>query len=167
MRAPTTTSVAAVLLAASLSTAAGLAQTTQSPPGEQPPRAETRARLLDGRMAMVKETLRLNEGQLKLWAPVEQQIRANAARRQKLREERLQRRQDGAAAPPLPDRIDRAAQRMSERADRLKAFNDVFKPFYASLNDEQKALSHIVLRGMQGGRGHHRRWAGHREPRQN
>lgn len=166
MRVPITPSVAAVLLAASFSAAPVLAQ-TQSPTEGQPPRAEARARLLDGRMAMVKETLRLNEAQLKLWAPVEQQIRTNSAKRQKLREEREQRRQAGPAAPPLPDRIDRAAQRASERAERLKAFNDVFRPFYASLSEEQKALSHIVLRGVQGGRGLHRRWTGHRAPGQN
>jgi len=155
MKVPFTPSAISVLLATSLLTA-GLAQTQPQPEGQRPS-PEARARLLDGRMSMVKETLKLSDAQLKLWAPVEQQLRANAAEHEKRREERLKRRQDGAAARALPDRLDRAAQRASRRAERLKAFNDVFKPFYASLSEEQKTLSHIVLRSVQGGRGFHDR----------
>ena len=156
MKVPFTPSAIAVVLATSLLTA-GVAQTQPQPEGQRLS-PEARARLLDGRMAMVKETLKLSDAQLKLWAPVEQQIRANAAERAKRREERLKRRQEGAAARELPDRLDRAAQRASQRAERLKAFNDAFKPFYASLNEEQKALSYIVLRSVRGGRGFHDRW---------
>jgi len=45
---------------------------------------------------------------------------------------------------------------MAQRAERLKAFNAVFRPFYESLNDEQKAIAGVVLRS-----GHHggHRWA--------
>ena len=92
MKVPITPSAIAVVLATSLLTAS-LAQ-TQPPPERQRPSPEARARLLDGRMAMVKETLKLSDAQLKLWAPVEQQIRANAAEREKRREERLKRRQE-------------------------------------------------------------------------
>ena len=35
---------------------------------------------------------------------------------------------------------------MAKRAVDMKAFADVYRPFYASLSDEQKALSRIVLR---------------------
>ena len=42
---------------------------------------EARSRLLDGRMVMIKETLKLNDTQLRLWAPVEQHIRARTADR--------------------------------------------------------------------------------------
>lgn len=168
-----------VLLAASLPATAVLAQTQSQPPAQPQAKAqgqkqgerarlspEARARLLDGRMAMIKETLKLNDTQLRLWAPVEQQIRTSSAARQQRREERRQRREQGAAAPSLPDRLDRASQRMTQRAERLKAFNEVFKPFYASLNDEQKAVAGVVLREAQGGRGrgHGRRWADHRAP---
>ena len=168
-----------VLLAASLPATAALAQTQPQPPAAQPeakaqapeqgPRArlspEARSRLLDGRMAMIKETLKLNDTQLKLWAPVEQQMRARVADRQKRRQERAEQRQQGAAPPSLPDRLDRAAQRIGERAERLKAFNTVFKPFYASLSDEQKSLARVVLREARGGRhGFHRRWARHDAP---
>ena len=167
--------VVPVLLAASLPATVVLAQ-AQSPPSAQPqakgqdqkqhrrPRLspEARGRLLDGRMAMIKETLKLNDAQLKLWGPVEQHIRTTAAERQKRREEWMQRRQQGAAPPSLPERLDRMTQRLSKRAERLKAFNDVLKPFYASLNDEQKVLARAMLRrhAAFGGRSFfHRRWA--------
>jgi hypothetical protein len=171
--------VVPMLLAAALPATAALAQTQPQPPATQPgpkieapkqgPRTrlspEARSRLLDGRMAMIKETLKLNDTQLKLWAPVEQHIRARAADRQKRREERAERRQQGEAPPPLPDRLDRAAQRIGERAERLKAFNAVFKPFYAALSDEQKSLARVVLREATGGRhSFHRRWARHDAP---
>src|SRR5262245_7127923 len=156
MKAHFTASAIGLMLATSLVTA-GLAQTQPAPEGQRPSR-EANARLLDGRMAMVKETLKLSDAQLKLWAPVEKQIRTNASEREKRREERVKRRQEGAATRPLPERLDLVAQRASQRAERLKAFNDVFKPFYASLSDEQKALSRIVVREARGGPGFHRRW---------
>ena len=73
-----------------------------------------------------------------------------------------QRRQQGATAterPSLSDRLDRASKRMTERAQRMQAFTDAFKPFYASLSEEQKAVAGIVLRERGGMGGHARRWA--------
>jgi hypothetical protein len=125
--------------------------------------ADVRARLLEGRLAMAKTALNLSGDQLKLWTPVEQHIRTTVAERQKRWQERQQSRQSGATPqrPDLPDRLDRASERMAQRAERMKAFAAVFKPFYASLNDEQKAVAGVVLRQMRGhgmgGRSH--RWA--------
>ena len=151
-----------------------LAQQAQPPaPSSQAPAKSARAergprlspeamqRLQDGRMAMIKETLKLNDAQLKLWAPVEANLRASAVERRQVREERRQSRRDGAQAPSLPDRLDRAAAAMTKRGEQMKAFADVFKPFYAALGDEQKALAGVVLREARGGlRDHGRRWAG-------
>jgi LTXXQ motif family protein len=114
---------------------------------------EARARLQDGRIAMIKETLKLNDAQLKLFGPVEAQMRAAATARQQARAEWEQMRQQGAQRPALPDRLDRASQRMAKRAEQMKAFADAFKPFYASLSDDQKAVAGVVLH--QGGRGGH------------
>jgi hypothetical protein len=117
---------------------------------------EARARLQEGRFAMIKETLKLNDGQLKLWAPVEAQMRAAATARQQARAERSQmRQQQGAQQPSLADRLDRASQRMAKRAEQMKAFADAFKPFYAALNDEQKTLAGVVLHREHGGRRGH------------
>jgi hypothetical protein len=166
------------LLAATIPATVVLAQ---APPPQQPepqqkrerpdrPRLspDARKRLQEGRqegrITEMKQALKLNDAQLKLWAPVEQQIRASFAARQQAHqdfEQRIeQRRQQGATAPPLPDMLDRASKRMTERAQRMQAFTGAFKPFYETLSEEQKAVAGIVLRDMRGGmRGPGRRWA--------
>jgi hypothetical protein len=152
-----------VLLAAALPAVAALAQSAQ-PPSAARARlsADAVARLQDGRFAMIREALKLNDQQMKLWTPVETQMRAAAALRQKAREERMMRRQDAAsAATSLPDRLDHASQRMAERAAQAKAFAEVFRPFYASLSEDQKAVAGLVLRDARGGSGRHHRWAHH------
>src|SRR5689334_2566381 len=156
--------VAPALLATAAIPTIVLAQA--QPPAEAPSRSErqaqrpqlspqARARLQEGRFAMIKETLKLNDAQRKLWEPVEAQLRAASAERQKLREERQEARKQNSARPSLPDRLDRASERMAKRAAQMKAFAEVFKPFYASLDEEQKAVAGIVLRQARAGhRGH-------------
>jgi LTXXQ motif family protein len=168
------------LLAATIPATIVYAQ-TQSQPQPEPrqnrerpdrPRLspDTLNRLQDGRLAMMRESFKLNESQLKLWAPVEQQLRARFAARQQARQDfeqrREQRRQQSGATerPSLADRLDRASKRMTERAQRMQAFTEAFKPFYASLSDEQKAVAGIVLRERGGMGGHGRRWAMERAP---
>jgi hypothetical protein len=118
----------------------------------------------EGRITEMKEALKLNDAQLKLWAPVEQQLRASFASRRQAREDMRQRmeqrRQQGSTErPPLTDMLDRASKRMTERAQRMQAFSSAFKPFYEGLSDEQKAVAGIVLKDM---RGHGMRGPGHR-----
>jgi LTXXQ motif family protein len=161
----------AMLAAALVTAAVPAAIVFAQAPGPQRPAAlsaDARARLLDGRIAMAKTALNLTNEQLRLWAPVEQHLRASAADRDKRRAERQQARQSGATPqrPALTDRLDRASERMAQRAERMKAFAAVFKPFYASLNDEQKAVAGVVLREMRGpGRGERgHRWASRQGP---
>jgi hypothetical protein len=167
------------LLAATIPATVLLAQAPPQAP--QPPQAqerqgrgermspEVRARLRDGRIAMIKESLRLDEAQLKLWTPVEQQLRASHAAREQARQERRQRRaerREGAstATPSLADRLERRSRRMTERAQRMAAFSSAFKPFYESLNGEQKQVAVLVMRELGAGRrGYGHRWAMHRE----
>ena len=145
-----------MLLAAALP-AALFAQAQQQPPPAHRLSAETIARLQDGRFAMIKESLKLNDAQLQLFAPVEAQMRAAAAARAQWREERSKGREQGAATPPsLPDRLELASERMAERAQRMKAFAEAFKPFYASLSEEQKATANVLFSHMRAGHG---RWA--------
>jgi LTXXQ motif family protein len=155
---------AALVLPVTIPATAALAQTQAAPPsppfrmeGRSP---EVRARLFDGRMAMIKESLKLSQQQLGLWAPVEDQLRASFAARQKARAERETRRQSGERTPPaMPERLDRASQRATERAERLKALAEAFRPFYAALSDEQKAVAGVVLRPAWSDRGFgSRRW---------
>lgn len=154
------------LLAASIPAAAVLAQSQgQAPAAPRGPSLEVQTRLQDGRIAMVKEALKLNNDQLKLWAPVEEQLRASFKARQDARAERRERREQGAQRPSLPDRLDRASKRMADRAERMKAYAEAIKPLYATLSDDQKAVAAVVLRRPLGvgGRGH--RWAMHRAAR--
>lgn len=134
---------------------------------------ETRARLEEGRLAMVKTALQLNPEQEKLWAPVEQQIReafkareAQRAAWEKTREERRAERAAGSESkrPDLAERFERMSKRMSERTERMKSFSAAFTPFYASLSDEQKEtlrpLACDLTPGFgRGGHGGHHRWA--------
>lgn len=150
------------------------------------PSPETMQRLQDGRVAMAKEALKLTPEQEKLWAPVEEKIRARFEERQKKREEwrakREERKADSADRKekraerlntPLPERMEKRAERMTERADKMteraakmKEFASVLKPFYDSLSDEQKDVARVVLAkfasdGGHHGRGHHgHRWGG-------
>jgi hypothetical protein len=155
----------AALAAAVIPAAIVLAQTAAPPIHAPRLSAEARARILDGKLAMVKASLKLNEDQLKLWAPVEDYIRASRADRQKAWQERRQARASGNTAErsqlSLPDRLDRASERLTKRAERMKAFAAVFRPFYSALDNEQKAVAGVVLRQVGGDglrmRGH--RWA--------
>lgn len=52
-------------------------------------------RLLDGKMAMAKSALQLNDAQLKLWSPVEDIVRKSQAERAARRAEWIEQRCDG------------------------------------------------------------------------
>ena len=141
-------------------TAAAVAQTT--PPARRaPPSPETMQRLQDGKIAMAVTALKMNESQLKLWGPVEAQIRANQAARAKARESMREARTANTPRAELPDRFERMGTMMGERAERMKSFAATFKPFYASLTDEQKNVVGPVMAELSGGkRGMRGRWAG-------
>ena len=56
----------------------------------------------DGRFAMIKETLKLNDAQLKLWSPVEENMRNRTAERQQQRQERRSTRPRQDVSPSSP-----------------------------------------------------------------
>jgi hypothetical protein len=138
---------------------------------------ETMSALEDGRIAMAKTALKLTPDQEKLWAPVEDKIRARYAERRKAGEEWRAKREERRADRDereklaLPERIEQRSQRMADRAAKLteraakaKEFAEVLKPLYAVLSDEQKEVaSHVLGRFAHEGRDHRgrhgRRWA--------
>jgi hypothetical protein len=132
---------------------------------------ETRTRLEEGRIAMAKAALQLNADQEKLWAPVEASVRdafkAREEKRAEWKKKREERRAEKGAAdskrPDLAERYERMSQRLAERADRMKTFSTAFKPFYASLNDEQKDVLRPLMRQLTPGFGHGGR-GGHHGP---
>lgn len=141
--------------------------------GWQKMSAESIERLQDGKLAAAKVTLKLDDAQAKLWAPVEEQIRAQYKKRAEMRAEREAKRAERKAAkdanaprerPNIAERYEKMSVRMTERAEQMKSFSTAFSPFFASLNDEQKAVIGPVLRDLKvgpdgGGYGKGPRWA--------
>ena len=132
--------------------------------------SETRSRLEDGRLAMVKVALRLTPDQEKLWAPLEQQVRDTFKAREEKRAERIEKRKERKAKQAdkrehkhrdLAARYEKISQRLSNRAERMKAFSAAFTPFYASLSDEQKAALRPLMRNLTRGVGRHHGRHGH------
>jgi len=147
------------MLSVTIPGAVALAETQAQAQGQMRPEGrspELRARLHDGRLAMIRESLKLSDAQQKLWAPVEAQLRTSFEARQKLHAEwRAARERDPGERPSLADRLDRMSQRMTERAERTKALAEAFRPFYASLSDDQKVVAGVVMRHALGGRDGH------------
>jgi LTXXQ motif family protein len=180
--------LAVAILAASIPAGLVMAQQADDPPNTPPaaedrdgprgPSPEVESRLEDGRIAMAKGALKLTPEQEKLWAPVEEKIRADYTEHRNKREEwkskreerRADRDKDGKREKlALPERIEKRSQRMaeratkmSERASKTKAFAEVVTPFYASLSDEQKEVAdHVLRRFASDGRGHGRHGGHH------
>jgi septal ring factor EnvC (AmiA/AmiB activator) len=148
--------VAALALAIAIPVAVTMSQAREParPDGWSP---ELRGRLTDGRFAMIKEALKLDETQLRLWAPVEAQLRASHEASEQQRAERRARRESrderSRERASLADRLERTSQRLTERAERTKALAGAFRPFYDALSDDQKAVANVVMPRMLGGFG--------------
>lgn len=144
------------------------------------PSPEAMVRLLDGRIAMAKTALKLTPEQEKLWAPLEEQIRARAAERKQQREEwkkkfeerRAERKEakekgEKRERPDLLERVEKRSEGMARMAERMtksaassKEFAATLKPLYDSFSDEQKEVAdHVLARftseGYHAGK-HHR-----------
>jgi hypothetical protein len=125
--------------------------------------------LTDARIAAIKAGLKLSAGQEGLWAPVEKALRDQSADRaqnfERMRERRDARRQGGPRErPDMMQMLERRSEWTSQRADNLKALTDAMKPFWASLNDQQKKLLPILMRPEGGGPRHWHRHGDRRGP---
>jgi hypothetical protein len=130
--------------------------------------ADTRARLQDGKLAAAKAALRLTPEQEKLWAPIEEQVRGLYKLRGDRLAKRAERRKDDDEDDARPrrdmsERYEEMASRMKDRSDRMSAFSNAFKPFFASLTDEQKDVIGPVMRDLRvvrvsGGKMRKRAW---------
>lgn len=114
--------------------------------------------LTDARIAAIQAGLKLNPEQQKLWGPVEQALRANSTERAKRMEERRAAGDRNQPRPDLMQRLDRRAEAATQNAQQLTALSTAMKPFWASLDENQKRLLPVLMRpsGM-GGRGMMRR----------
>jgi hypothetical protein len=109
------------------------------------------------RLAGVPAGLKLNADQQKLWGPVEQALQTLAQQRlDRLESFRRNREGDRQERPDLAQRLDQQAQRQTQNAQHLTALADAMKPFWSSLDDNQKRLLPVLLRPRAGLAGHGR-----------
>jgi hypothetical protein len=126
------------------------------------------AHLTDARVNVVKAALQLTADQEKLWAPVEDAIRARAKDRQ-TRIANLQKEADELRGRSrleiLRDRnpvefLNRRADALAQRAADLKKLAGAWQPLYQTLTPDQKrrmaSLALVALRELRNG-GEHRR----------
>jgi hypothetical protein len=130
--------------------------------------------LTDAWIAAIQAGLKLTPEQQRLWGPVESALRAQAAARADRFEQRrrmmAERRDDRGSMDrdlDITQRLDRRAewtsrfaQRATEAAQRATALSSAMKPFYASLDENQKRLLPVLLR--QGNEMAQRMWRGDR-----
>lgn len=119
-------------------------------PWQQFTRADFDA-LTDARVAAIQAGLRLNPEQQKLWPPLELAIRAMASDRAA----RMERMRSGERPTPpadLMERLDRRAERVSQRAQRITALQAALKPLWTTFDEHQKRLLPILMRPSGGGR---------------
>ncbi len=171
------TKALALALGVALAGAGGLAVAQQAPaPGAategdqgshgaqrgrwQRPSPELRQRMIDGRLAGAKAALRLSPDQEKLWSPVEQVIRENAAERARWREEMHKLRAERGERGNLVEGLERISQRTAARATELKRLADAMKPLYGTLSDEQKQVLRYAVAERMHQRGEGRRYRG-------
>jgi len=157
-----------IALAAALTLAAGasFAQTQPPPRGGAAPPAEGRhwqrpdpAQMAERRAERLRAVLQLRPDQ-------EPALRALIAATQPPPGERERWRGDREAMARLstPERLDRIAARMNERATRFRQHADATKRFYAQLTPaQQKAFDAMPMKGMGEGHGggHGMRGPGH------
>jgi Spy/CpxP family protein refolding chaperone len=148
-----------IALAAALTLAAG-ASLAQTPPAPgQAPRAEGRqrpdpAQMAERRAQRLRDALQLRPDQEPALRQLTTALQPPAGERERMRQER-----EGMAQLTTPQRLDRMAERMNERAARFRQHADAIKRFYAQLTPaQQKAFDAMPMMGMGGG---HRGMGGH------
>jgi len=160
------TAFAAAALLAGFSTAA-LAQNPGPGGGGAPERPQNRERpgmtradleaLVDARVASIQAGLRLTPDQQRHWPAVEQAIRAVGAERIARFERRREAwaNRDGGAnqRPDFMERIERRAQRVTDRAEAMKAFSTALRPLWTSLDERQRRILPVLMRPAVSGRG--------------
>ena len=123
----------------------------------QPPSPETMQRMLDGRIAMIKTSLKLTPEQEKLWGPVEQAMRDAASNRAKHMSDRLAARASGGDTGPGKldpvARLEAMSKQAAEQAANAQKMADALKPLYATFSDDQKAVAMLILEPHGGGHG--------------
>ena len=117
---------------------------------------QDRGAMTDARVAALKAGLKLTPDQEKNWSPLEKALRDRASARAERRDNRAK-----AERPKGPvERLQRRAERMTERGTALKQVADAAEPLYQSLDDGQKRRFRMLAR-LEGPRGQGQHWRQH------
>jgi hypothetical protein len=153
------------------------AQAAPAAPQEPRPRLTRadREALTDARIAGIQAGLKLTADQQRLWSPVEQAIRAQAAARiarieerlARLQEQRQRQEQRQGARPDLLQRLEQRAERVGRRADQiekraetLQALVAALRPFWATLSEDQRRILPVLMRDRESRRAGRERYRG-------
>ncbi|RWA75392.1 MAG: hypothetical protein EOQ28_09875 [Mesorhizobium sp.] len=101
---------------------------------------------VEGRIAFLKTELKLTEGQQRLWDAVADALRANASTAKDMMAGMPAGMMSGGSNAGTPiERIELHEKTLSARLEGLRRLKTALKPFYASLNDAQKAMADKLL----------------------
>lgn len=101
---------------------------------------------VEGRIAFLQAELKLTDAKQPQWKAVADALRANA----KLAKEKMAgmdgaMMSDGSAAMTPVKRIDQVEQMLSARLEGLRQLKAAIEPFYATLNEAEKAVADKLL----------------------
>lgn len=99
---------------------------------------------IEGRIAFLRTEMKVTEAQQPLWEAVAEALRANAAPSQELMSGRMQ----SDLSPRLPQRLADRESVLSARLEGLRNLKAAVEPFYAALDETQKASADELLMPM-------------------
>jgi len=99
---------------------------------------------IEGRIAFLRTEMNVTEAQQPLWEAVAEALRANAAASQDLRSGMMQ----SDISQTLPRRLADRESLLSARLDGLRNLKGAIEPFYAALDETQKAAADELLMPM-------------------
>jgi protein CpxP len=150
---------AATLLAAVVGVAPAPAEA--QPASDQQPRIEQRTerpspgRFIEGRLAFLRTELKLTEAQQPLFEKLADEMRASAKAMEARHAVRHQKGKARAKPVSAVEKMERRNAMMKQASAAGDRFLEAFKPFYASLSDEQKKTADLLFARHGGGRQHH------------
>lgn len=101
---------------------------------------------VEGRIAFLKTELKLTEGQQRLWDAVADALRANASTAKDMMAGMPAGMMSGGSNAGTPiERIELDEKTLSTRLEGLRRLKTALKPFYASLDNAQKAVADKLL----------------------
>jgi len=116
--------------------------------GQSEPMCAKMASNIEGRLAFLKAELKITEAQEPLWTAYANVAR-DKAKHMAARCTAMMG-QNGAAALPLPERLDLREQFMAAQLESLRMTINALKPLYAALDDKQKQAANELFWGAMG-----------------